>query len=85
MEDLLSYRITNLSASCDSYLGFLRKNKETLSITTKLEMLKQIVVTMTRLQARSVLVGKVTPSSIRIEPGLIAKIFDLSRSYAENV
>lgn len=82
MEELNNYRVTNLSAHCDSYLGFLEKNKETLSVATKLDLLRQVITTMVQLQCRSVLVGKVAPSSIRIESGLVAKIFDLSRGYA---
>jgi hypothetical protein len=34
-----------------------------------------------QLRSRNVLVGKISPSAIRIQSGLITKIFDLSRGY----
>lgn len=84
MEDLVNYRITNLTPNSQTYSTFLKKNKETLSITTKLDILKQIITTMVQLKTRSALVNKIAPVSIRIEQGLQTKIFDLSRGYCHS-
>lgn len=53
-----------------------------MSLLTKLDLLKQVILTMVQCKARSMLIGRIAPSSIRLEPGLQVKIFDLSRSYA---